>query len=319
MTRILLVGASTSGALLLLILDSLVPLGFALWLGYAALLVSLPVDVPNLGWFVVLFCLMIAGGALLSPERAIPLEVIAVNRTGACLLLSIIGIIQTKRGREKTQLAQAQAAAVKANEAKTRFLQIVGHDLRTPLHGILGRIEALTREKAFREEHRPDMEYIESLVLFQSEMIMELIDFANNSDPVPSSFSPRTMAADLVSILRPLTPREVEVVIEIPDREMIQADGTLVRHILLNFLSNAVKLTSSGSIRIEMSRRRGWNILSVTDAGPGLGSKQDSPTGLGLGLTLSEHFAAQLGGRIELVDNAPLPGVRASLMIPAGA
>lgn len=213
-----------------------------------------------------------------------------------------------------------------ADELKSRFLSNTSHELRTPLSSIraLARLLLDRIDGELTEEQEKQIGFIDKAACDLSELVNDLLDLAKiESGKVQLSCAPFSVAnlfSALRGMLRPLVPHPaVELQIEDPhpDFDMLSDEGK-VSQILRNFLSNALKFTESGEVRMRVAPAEAPGFVRFTVADTGIGiapenqqfvfeefSQIENPLqrkakGTGLGLPLCRKLANLLGGRVEL-------------------
>jgi signal transduction histidine kinase len=213
----------------------------------------------------------------------------------------------------------------RASEYKTRFLSEVSHEFRTPLTSVLN-ISRLLLDRAdgpLTSEQERQVSIIRNAVNNLAELVNDLLDVARieagKTTIRPAHFSAMDLFAGLRGIFRPLaTHPAVTLVIEEPSGiPPLYGDEARVAQILRNFISNALKFTESGQVRLNARTLDGDRIaFAVSDTGIGIAPEHhkrvfdefaqvDSPIqrrvrGTGLGLPLSRRLARLLGGEITL-------------------
>jgi signal transduction histidine kinase len=234
---------------------------------------------------------------------------------------------------------RAQALGL-MSEAKTRFLSDMSHELRAPLASMIN----LTRLLLARSDGPLTAEQEYQVTLIQrsaeslSEMVNDLLDIAKiEARKVELRLEEVSVAeifAGLRGMFRPLAINEqVALVFEDPDEPIVLVtDAQRVAQVLRNFVSNALKFTTEGEVRVTARRADGDAVrLDVADSGVGIapqdqarifedftqvdGPIQKRVRGTGLGLPLTRKLARLLGGAIEL-ESRPGEGSRFSLVIP---
>lgn len=230
--------------------------------------------------------------------------------------------------RKKTELALQEALekAEAASRAKSSFLANMSHELRTPLNAILGYSEILQEEvlaEGFREL-LPDIEKIHSAGQHLLTLINDILDLskieAGRMELYLEAFDLANLVGEVVATLYPLVEKNHnQLEVSCPeDVGVMYADLTKVRQILFNLLSNALKFTERGTVRLTVSREGSgnsdWVYLSVSDTGIGMSLEQqqrlfeaftqgDTSTtrkygGTGLGLAISRRYCQMMGGGI---------------------
>jgi signal transduction histidine kinase/CheY-like chemotaxis protein len=228
-----------------------------------------------------------------------------------------------------------------ADELKSRFLSNMSHEFRTPLNSIL----ALSRLLLSRvdgdllPEQEKQVQYIRKGAETLTELVNDLLDLAKveagKTTVVPSEFTAANLFSTLRGMLRPLLAGDsVALVFEMPDDvPALITDEGKVSQILRNFLSNAIKFTEKGEIRMwaETDRAADTVTFRVRDSGIGIADEdidvvwqeftqishpmQARQKGTGLGLPLSKKLAELLRGSVA-VESSPGQGSEFSLTVP---
>lgn len=233
------------------------------------------------------------------------------------------------------ELQRAKDAAEAANEAKTRYLVAVSHEIRSPLNAIYGYAQLLERDGAIcageaggvirrSAEHLTNLvegileiSRIESGVL---ELRSEVVEFPNLLAHVMDMFRMQAKAKGLELRFEPIgrLPR------------FVRTDEKRLRQILINLLSNAVKYTHQGSVTLSVSYRSQVAEIQISDTGVGIlpddlelifdpferGSSPEAAgqPGIGLGLAITRALARILGGEV-VATSTPGAGSRFNLSI----
>lgn len=212
-------------------------------------------------------------------------------------------------------LAIAKSEADRANQAKTRLLAAVSHDLLQPLHAARLFISAAL-------DRGPDTLVTQADAALRSveQLLGDLLDITKLDTGV---VKPNRTSVAVDDVLRPLTD-ELAVVAQrhglalrfVPCTASVDTDAVLLRRIVQNLLANALRYTPRGRILVGCRRVAGAVRVEVWDTGPGipeekrqeifkefrqLGNGQnDRDKGLGLGLSIVERFAAILSHKVSL-------------------
>lgn len=212
-----------------------------------------------------------------------------------------------------------------ASELKSRFLSYMSHEFRTPLGSILSMARILLdrMDGPLTDEQEKQVKFIQGSTEELAEMVNDLLDLAK-IDAGRISISPEWFEmVDLFAALRGmfkpiLTNQSVALVFEEPlDVPRVYTDDKKLSQILRNFISNALKFTQKGEVRVSSyNREPGWVTFAVTDTGIGIAKEHqaglfqdfaqiDSPLqkrfrGTGLGLALSKRLAELLGGSVAV-------------------
>jgi signal transduction histidine kinase len=226
------------------------------------------------------------------------------------------------------------------SETKTRFLSDVSHELRTPLSSIvnLTRLLLARVDGPLEAEQEKQLQMIHRSAEWLAEMVNELLDVAKiesgRVDLRPDAFTVLELFAALRGMLRPLaTTAAVTLVIEDPEGALpMYSDEQRVAQVLRNFVSNALKFTVEGTVRLSASAEADDQVrFTVADTGIGIApadlervfqefAQVDGPIqrrvrGTGLGLPLTRKLATLLGGAVEL-SSVLGEGTRFSLVVP---
>jgi PAS domain S-box-containing protein len=253
----------------------------------------------------------------------------------------------TVEKRSQHALEQARQAAISANEAKSTFLANMSHELRTPLNAIIGYSELLKEEAADQGIHsfNQDLERIRSAGKHLLELINDVLDLskieAGKMEIHSTEFEVEKLIRDVQGTIEPLIEKNgntLSVAVD-PLIPAMRSDRTKIRQILLNFLSNAAKFTTKGSIALRVSYApadaAAHSIdsikIEVQDNGIGISSEQQSRLfqpfvqaesdtarkygGTGLGLALSSRFVSLLGGTMA-VESTPNVGSTFRVFLP---
>ncbi|MBY6361935.1 ATP-binding protein [Rhodococcoides corynebacterioides] len=247
-------------------------------------------------------------------------------------------------GRITTALTDAHSYAAERRRAaqleeldadKTRFFENVSHEFRTPLTLLLGPLDAVLSEAAdhLDDRHVQALQSARRSALRLQKLVDTLLDVARADAgelrPRPEPTDAAALIRDAVNLFRDSTDRAgVELTIDSDTGgTLLDLDRTLWTHLVMNLVSNAVKFTTRGSIRVTLrgpvaevdgARRL---VLEVADTGPGVpeadrgkiferfyqvaGVSGRSREGSGVGLSLVSDIVAALGGTVEVTDNAP--------------
>jgi signal transduction histidine kinase len=224
--------------------------------------------------------------------------------------------------------AELEDQAVQLREAsdlKSRFLSYMSHEFRTPL----GSIQSLTRilldelDGPLTDEQRKQVDFIRGSAAELTEMVDDLLDLARveagRVTISPEWFELVNLFSALRGMFKPLlVTDDVTLSFEEPvDVPRIYTDDRKVSQILRNFISNALKFTPRGEVRVEARTVGDGTIeFSVTDTGIGIEAEyiptlfndfvqiasplQRRFRGTGLGLSLSRRLAELLGGRVAV-------------------
>lgn len=218
-----------------------------------------------------------------------------------------------------------QDLAEHASAAKTRFLANLGHEIRTPMTGVLGMSELLLaspldpQQRGYTQSIRHAGEHL--LHLVNDALDLARIE-SGRLELQSNAFALNRLLQDLAALMGPLAAQKgLRFVLDnqLPPGLQATGDAMRVRQILLNLLSNAVKFTSRGSITLHARCEEGLRGLhfEVRDTGPGISQEQQQRLfrrfeqadgartaaqygGSGLGLAICRELALAMQGRIRV-------------------
>jgi signal transduction histidine kinase/CheY-like chemotaxis protein len=212
----------------------------------------------------------------------------------------------------------------RADELKTRFLSNMTHEFRTPVNSILALTALLADRLGATLEQKDELFYIRKSAQQLSDLVDDLLDIAKveagKIEVSPAAFEIAALFGALRGMLKPLLVNQSLALIfdEPEDIPPIYSDENKVSQILRNFISNALKYTERGEVRVtaRLTPQRDAVEFSVADTGIGIPEPdlarvfdefvqienplQRRVKGTGLGLPLSKRLAELLGGSISL-------------------
>lgn len=253
-----------------------------------------------------------------------------------------ISTVMTERRRLEARLRARTAAAQEARRvaenaaaARSRFLAMMSHEMRTPLNGVAGFADLLASRSDLDAEAvrqaRQIRESSDGLLM----LVEDILDFARGEhalSPEPLEIAavvrdalvPSRAAADACGLTLTIDDR-------LPVRSRFNCDGRALRQALHPLIANAVKFTTEGGVDVRLDRAGEGVVIRVADTGCGIApdhhaelfeafSQADASTsrlhaGVGLGLALAARNVRRLGGRIE-VDSRPGEGSTFTLHLP---
>jgi PAS domain S-box-containing protein len=243
--------------------------------------------------------------------------------------------ISDRRERDD-QLRRAKESAEAAARAKSDFLANMSHELRTPLNGVLGYAQLLQRDPGLNRAQREALEAISKGGSHLLDLINDVLDLskieAGRVDIETTATDLTQLALDLKYLVAEAARRKgLRLTIAIPaDLPAVVLDGRHLRQVLLNLLGNAVKFTARGEVRLAVTRSDdGHLIFEVNDTGVGIEPENltaifeaftqtkagAAAGGTGLGLTISQHLVAKMGGELR-VESVPGQGSRFFFALP---
>ncbi|GAB1264239.1 hybrid sensor histidine kinase/response regulator [Aurantivibrio infirmus] len=241
------------------------------------------------------------------------------------------------------QLQQAKEIAEAANQAKSRYLTGISHELRSPLNSILGYAQLLEKDLFLSQQQMNKVNVIRRSGDYLADLIEGLLDIsrieAGRLELHRDRVKIRELIADLVEMFRMQAEAKgigFEYICQSYLPELVIADEKHLRQILINLLSNAVKFTQKGTVSMTVRYRSQVAEFTISDSGIGIEPheadrifrpferirKAGHPQlpGTGLGLTITKLLTEIMGGEIVL-DSTPGVGsvFKLSLMLSSVA
>jgi two-component system, sensor histidine kinase and response regulator len=252
----------------------------------------------------------------------------------------VTDITDRKLAEEALKVAKDLAEA--AADARSEFVAVVSHEVRTPMNGVLG-MARLLQDTNLDDDQRESVDIVVSSGEYLLTILDDLLDISKLdagkleiesvpfmvSDVVEKSVSVMATRAHEQGLLL-----QSDVATELPD--VVIGDPHRLRQILLNLISNAIKFTSKGTVSVSVKSERQTTrtvslILSVTDTGAGIAPEIQQKLfsdytqgavevarkygGTGLGLAICRRLAGLMGGEIG-VESEPGAGSTFYLAIP---
>jgi len=245
-------------------------------------------------------------------------------------LKRLAGTLEQRVVERTRELEQAKGEAERANRAKTRFLAAVSHDLLQPINAAHLFTHALNQ--ALRHpQYREAVANIDGALGSAESLLAALLDIsrldAGGMNVALQRFRVDDWFQHLSAEFRVLAAERGLGLRCVPSRAWVESDPQLLRRVLQNFLSNAVRYTQQGRILLGCRRRGAELSIEVWDTGPGIAEADrqvifeefrrldGGGQGLGLGLAIAERIAQLLGHRIAL-RSWPGRGTCFSIRVP---
>lgn len=281
---------------------------------------------------------------LLETLESLRLRELELEKRHAELRRSNSELEETNRGVVAlyAELDEKATALRGAADLKTRFLRHASHEFRTPLNSVLALSQLLLRrtDGDLTPEQERQVGYIRKAAQDLTEIVNDLLDLAKVEAGKTEVRFTRIQISQLFGALRgmmrPLVAADtVSLVFEEPPEDFaFDSDESKVAQILRNLISNALKFTEHGEVRIASQVVGGRMNVSVSDTGIGIAPEdqdrifqefaqvnhaiQARVKGTGLGLPLSRELARLLGGELTVASRVG-QGSRFTLTLPAYA
>ena len=277
---------------------------------------------------------MLVGHLLTEDERATFGQVAAT--------MTELGALQREAERQRKQLEQSYREILDSNRAlttmhavlddkndelrraadvKSRVVSNVSHEFRTPINSILGLTQLLLDrlDGDLTPEQEKQVRFVRSSAEALSELVNDLLDLsrieAGRHELRASKFDVTELFSSLRGMMKPLVREGVDLIFDEIPLVQLDTDRGKVSQILRNLVSNAIKFTEKGTIRVRAEKVGDDRLrFSVTDTGIGIAEKdlprvfeeftqidseiQRRVKGTGLGLTLARKLAEMLGGTL---------------------
>ena len=266
-------------------------------------------------------------------------NLVSAKRTGDRLRAALAGAsgdletlaseLVSKHNALRTALDAADVAreqAERANEVKSLFLGMVSHELRTPIATMDMNVQMLERS---RETGLPDNQWrrVERLGR-ATRQIASLVESLLEYTRVESGkvnvhlqqLDADAIAREVVAVHADHAAEGVALTFDPPSEPLpvLVSDARLVRVVLSNLVSNALKFTTEGSVRVTLAYQGASHVFEVRDTGPGLEEadiariflpfeqlaplQRKTVPGVGLGLALVDQIVSALGGMVEIIS-----------------
>ncbi|WP_296596277.1 ATP-binding protein [Phenylobacterium sp.] len=254
--------------------------------------------------------------------------------------IRLVGALRniTKQKAAEQALVQAKEEAEAANQAKSAFLATMSHEIRTPLNGVLGMAQAMAADDALSPVQRERIEVIrqsgESLLTILNDVLDLSKIEAGKLDLETAQFDIDEVAKTVHATFQAIAETKglaFEFSVDKAARGVYEGDQVRVRQILWNLVSNALKFTEKGGVKVRIGRQDEALSLTVFDSGIGMTAFQlaglfrkfaqaDASTtrkfgGTGLGLAICRELAEAMGGSVS-ATSAPGMGSTFTAVLP---
>jgi signal transduction histidine kinase len=245
-------------------------------------------------------------------------------------------VVYTELGRTTALAAELQRSQQESLR-KSQFLNAISHDLRTPLNGLS--LQSSVAEVALQQGDQQSLKQalvdIRASTRATAALLDSLLETARTDWVDQQNVSTRFALVDVLADLRGrmegvAATKSLTLQIDPAANIELQMDRTKLDRILANLLTNAIKFTEAGAIKIQVDRSATAVEIHVIDTGVGIAPamhehlfdeffqiknhERDPSKGFGLGLSIARRLARQVGGDIT-VQSAPGRGSRFSLLL----
>lgn len=225
--------------------------------------------------------------------------------------------------QQREKIAQQNLQLIEAYRLKSEFLATMSHELRTPLNAILGFSQILQSKESLDDYQRKMVNRIFANGEHLLNLVNDILDFSNieshKLNLQPTHFNLEYLIFTLIEKLKPLAKKKkLELQFQITlDNPMIWNDRQRLYQVLLNLISNAIKFTETGVVRVIVTAPRLEQIdIQVMDTGIGIATEQlpcifeafrqvdqsirRNYPGTGLGLAITDALVRMMGGTISV-------------------
>ncbi|MEM6485429.1 MAG: response regulator [Pseudomonadota bacterium] len=249
-------------------------------------------------------------------------------------------LVEPASDEKRSDVTSEDSDADHSTRAKAGFLANISHEIRTPLSAVISFTDLLLMD------HRDDaaLDYVVGIkrnALSLLELLNDILDQsrleADQVDVVLAPVSVTSMLTEVASTLRVRAQEKalvLEAVLHTAVPEFIETDRVKLRQILVNLVTNAIKFTEQGFVRLGAAFEPGHIVFSVEDSGIGIPKNQVDDLfkpfsqgkngvalhrgGAGLGLSICTRLAQKLGGEIQVQSDVG-KGSAFSLKVPIGS
>jgi len=227
----------------------------------------------------------------------------------------------------------------KASKSKSSFLASMSHEVRTPLNSILGFSELMALELFGKIEGKKNKEYLQLIQTSGGHLlsiINDILDIskleAGKFDIYAEEIQPNSIIDECIRMIEPAAQDRNITITHKCAAAKIFSDERIIRQILINILSNAIKFTKQGgAVHINGETNNDHYVIQISDNGMGMNASEieialstfgqvqneysKSHSGTGLGLPLVKRFIALLDGQMDITSN-PGKGTTVTLKLP---
>ena len=264
-------------------------------------------------------------GKAISSRRAMIVRIAVLGLlailSAAILVVYILRDIKRER-RDRQRILEAKTETERIMQQRERLLLTITHDIKAPAASIAGFIDLLS-EYVDRPKAVGYLQSISGSANHLLQLVSALLDYhkleSGKAERHEVSFQPTALVSECVAQMQPLAMAKqlrLATDINVAEEMFCRSDAFRIKQIVNNLVSNAIKYTDEGEVRVGITVLNGWMTLSVSDTGCGMTPEElqsvfnaftrlpgaQGKEGVGLGLTITREIVTLLGGRINVVS-----------------
>ena len=264
-------------------------------------------------------------GKAISSRRAMIVRIAVLGLlailSAAILVVYILRDIKRER-RDRQRILEAKTETERIMQQRERLLLTITHDIKAPTASIAGFIDLLS-EYVDRPKAVGYLQSISGSANHLLQLVSALLDYhkleSGKAERHEVSFQPAALVSECVAQMQPLAMAKqlrLATDINVAEDMFCRSDAFRIKQIVNNLVSNAIKYTDEGEVRVGITVLNGWMTLSVSDTGCGMTPEElqsvfnaftrlpgaQGKEGVGLGLTITREIVTLLGGRINVAS-----------------
>ena len=264
-------------------------------------------------------------GKAISSRRAMIVRIAVLGLlailSAAILVVYILRDIKLER-RDRQRILEAKTETERIMQQRERLLLTITHDIKAPAASIAGFIDLLS-EYVDRPKAVGYLQSISGSANHLLQLVSALLDYhkleSGKAERHEVSFQPTALVSECVAQMQPLAMAKqlrLATDINVAEDMFCRSDAFRIKQIVNNLVSNAIKYTDEGEVRVGITVQNGWMTLSVSDTGCGMTPEElqsvfnaftrlpgaQGKEGVGLGLTITREIVTLLGGRINVAS-----------------
>ena len=264
-------------------------------------------------------------GKAISSRRAMIVRIAVLGLlailSAAILVVYILRDIKRER-RDRQRILEAKTETERIMQQRERLLLTITHDIKAPAASIAGFIDLLS-EYVDSPKAVGYLQSISGSANHLLQLVSALLDYhkleSGKAERHEVSFQPTALVSECVAQMQPLAMAKqlrLATDINVAEDMFCRSDAFRIKQIVNNLVSNAIKYTDEGEVRVGITVMNGWMTLSVSDTGCGMTPEElqsvfnaftrlpgaQGKEGVGLGLTITREIVTLLGGRINVAS-----------------